>query len=113
MPKTKKEQLAMTSPELLEQLRTAWTTTQPTAKPATVGDAKRGTIDAAGTVANMESVRAGGIAVERCTYHIPPFDAIEYEDQRRPGFIRSDCRLCGCFLGYCPKGNPIDLECRG
>jgi hypothetical protein len=109
----KKGKLPMTPPELLERLRTAWTTTQPIAKPATAGDANRGAIDAAGTVANMESVRADGIAVERCTHHILPFDAIEYEDPRRPGFIRSDCRLCGCFLGYRPMGNPIHFECRG
>lgn len=37
-----------------------------------------------------------------CRYHIMPFDAIEDEDPRRPGAIRSVCRHCGRFLGYRP-----------
>ncbi|MDP1561995.1 MAG: hypothetical protein Q8M16_11505 [Pirellulaceae bacterium] len=37
---------------------------------------------------------------EPCGAHVPPFDAVEETDNRRPGFIRSKCRQCGRFLGY-------------
>lgn len=92
------------TPELLERLRNAWKTTL-----ATEPDPR----NAPPVVAGLESVRAGGVAIAPCTHHMPPFDAIEFEDPRRPGFIRSDCRLCGRFLGYRPKANCLNLEGRG
>lgn len=36
----------------------------------------------------------------RCVCHIAPFDTIDRPDQSRIGWIRSQCRLCGAFLGY-------------
>ena len=38
-----------------------------------------------------------------CLSHIPPFDAVESPDPSRHGWIRSDCRKCGKFLGYRPQ----------
>lgn len=53
-------------------------------------------------VAVFESLRVQGVGVsmERCETHLPPFDAVETKDSRRPGWIRSDGRLCGRFIGY-------------
>jgi hypothetical protein len=92
------------TPELQKRLQDAWKT--PPAK-------ERKPTEATTVVSNLASVRAGGVAIERCSFHIPPFDAIEWEDPQRPGYIRSDCRLCGCFLGYRPKDNRLHFEGRG
>jgi hypothetical protein len=50
-----------------------------------------------------ETASTAACEIQRsCRYHIMPFDAIESEDPRRPGVIRSDCRHCGQFLGFRP-----------
>ncbi len=56
------------------------------------------------SVALVESLRVQsvGVSMEHCETHLPPFDAVETKDTRRPGWIRSDCRLCGRFIGYRP-----------
>jgi hypothetical protein len=103
MPKESKQTMTP-PPELLEQLRTVWLS-PPTKAP--------GTKDAAASIASIDAVRHGGVAVDRCASHILPFNAIESEDPKRPGFIRSDCKLCGRFLGYRPKDYRVNFECHG
>jgi hypothetical protein len=40
-----------------------------------------------------------------CISHNPPFDLIERPDVNRRGWIRSECRVCGKFIGYRPQGD--------
>ncbi len=94
----------MTPPELLKKLQSAWNPT-PNDTNETDGKSKR--------VESIDAIRSGGVAIKPCEFHIPPFDAIESEDPTRPGCIRSDCRLCGRFLGYRPKDNRVHFKSRG
>ena len=42
----------------------------------------------------LESLRS------RCRPHNNPDNYIDVPDDRRPGWVRSKCKLCGCFVGY-------------
>lgn len=35
-----------------------------------------------------------------CNPHNNPDNYIDVPDDRRPGWVRSTCKLCGCFVGY-------------
>ncbi|KLU05885.1 hypothetical protein RISK_002517 [Rhodopirellula islandica] len=37
-----------------------------------------------------------------CRPHNNPDNYIDTPAQGRPGWIRSTCRVCGCFIGYRP-----------
>ncbi|WP_144059762.1 TubC N-terminal docking domain-related protein [Rhodopirellula sallentina] len=36
----------------------------------------------------------------RCRPHNDPDNYIEVPVDRRPGWVRATCKLCGCFVGY-------------
>lgn len=36
----------------------------------------------------------------RCSTHLPPFETNDTADVKRPGWVRSECRKCGAFLGF-------------
>lgn len=36
----------------------------------------------------------------RCRPHNSADNYIDTPDDRRPGWVRSTCKLCGCFVGY-------------
>lgn len=38
----------------------------------------------------------------RCLTHTDPADYLDEPASNRPGYIRTVCRRCGCFLGYRP-----------
>ena len=42
----------------------------------------------------LESLRS------RCRPHNNPDNYIDVPDDRRPSWVRSTCKLCGCFVGY-------------
>lgn len=81
----------MPSPELLSILQDAWT-----AAPIVVAESN------ARRSESIPIVGLGGIAFKRCETHLPPFDTVESEDKNRHGWIRSECRQCGRFIGYRP-----------
>ena len=35
-----------------------------------------------------------------CSPHNNPANYIDTPDEKRPGFIKSHCRVCGKFIGY-------------
>lgn len=76
----------MTTPTILAALQSAWGS-PPVTKTS---------------IAERFDLQGAGVAVKRCEAHMPPFDAIENNDARRRGWVRSTCRLCGKFLGYRP-----------
>lgn len=87
--------------ELLKQLQTAWTATQERVGTPQMHSNNGPSIESVSlSVGDLDAVKAAGVAINRCVCHLPPFDAIEEPDQRRPGHFRSSCRLCGAFLGY-------------
>ena len=51
----------------------------------------------------IPAIRLGGVAIERCLTHYPPYDLVDVPDSSRPGWIRSTCRKCGTFMGYRPE----------
>jgi hypothetical protein len=40
------------------------------------------------------------VATKPCGVHLPPFDLVETPDKMRPDYFRTNCRLCGRFIGY-------------
>jgi hypothetical protein len=92
----------MTPAEVLERLRLEWCKEQDTSAESGKG--------ASASISDLEPAAIGGLAIAACVNHLQPFDAIEREEHTRPGFIRSDCRRCGRFLGYRPKGNFVHFE---
>lgn len=69
----------------------------------TSGGENGGTRDAqeadllAGPIQTRPAARSTG-----CGVHLPPFDAVEWTNNRRPGWVRVTCRRCGRFLGNHP-----------
>jgi hypothetical protein len=96
----------MNNAALLSRLRAAWG--EPLTAPETHAATEAGSeADRAG-VAELDAIKAAGVATERCRWHLPPFDALEEPDRLRPGYIRSTCRLCGTFLGY--RSRPAEVS---
>lgn len=87
----------MTEAALLDRLRAAWDVPQERTGPPETHAATR---TGSKSVADLDAVKAAGVAVVRCGWHVQPFDALEEADRSRPGYVRSSCRLCGAFLGY-------------
>lgn len=87
---------------LLDSLQAAWGQAEAVTRPGPRPMA----------ITSLPAVVGGGVATVRCQSHLPPFDAICTPDPKRRGWIRSQCRLCGRFLGYRPGANGIDLESR-
>ena len=95
----------MTPAELLEKLRLEWCKDQ-----VTIATSREG---ASASISDLEPATIGGLSIAACVNHLQPFDAIEREEPTRPGFIRSDCRRCGRFLGYRPKRNVVHFDACG
>ena len=75
----------MTTPETLAELQSAWG--------SPIVDVQSGS--ATTTRRRLQWLRSA-----ECNQHLPPFDAVEEPDPKRFGFIRSNCRRCGRFIGY-------------
>lgn len=101
----------MTDAALLDRLRAAWQSTQePQEAVLTHSDAGTTVEPVSVTIGELDAVKAAGVAVDRCRWHVQPFDAVEEPDRRRPGWIRSSCRLCGALLGYRPPPKGVTLN---
>lgn len=100
-----------TPPDILAKLRNAWERTG--GDLAAFGSVsvdlptdreKRGTATA--QAATIEPKRVSEPLPKpstRCGVHLPPFDAVEWTNNRRPGWVRVTCRRCGRFLGNHPE----------
>ncbi len=96
------------STDLLTDLRSLWGSTggdvatfAGSATDLPTGDTERGTDDTGGKVAALVAPRPIRARRRvRCVAHLQPFETVEQEDGRRPGWFRSTCRRCGSFLGY-------------
>lgn len=80
--------------ELLAELQSAW------------GSAPIAKV----TIVERFDLKLAGVATERCESHLPPFDAVETNDSKRRGWMRSTCRKCGRFLGYRPANGQDTLS---
>lgn len=45
-----------------------------------------------------------GVTPERCPSHLDRDDWQDVPAPGRPGWIRTTCKRCGCFIGYRPEG---------
>lgn len=101
----------MTDAALLDRLRTAWNKPpEPPGTHITHSDAGTTVEPVSLSVGELDSIKAAGVALNRCRWHVQPFDAVEEPDRRRPGWIRSRCRLCGALLGYRPPPKDVTLN---
>jgi len=105
------------SPDLLAALRSAWdrdgcVLTPPASRPAAEPSTTTGTPQAAPQAARRDATPPAA-RIGRCRVHLPPFDAVERSDPRRPGWVRLTCRTCGGFLGYSPGNRHATLGDHG